>query len=122
MITLIVFLNCVLNDIARDQAPWWGKKENIGVKSDKYHILHIKDSMCLPHILLQLFTLTPIFFYYITPVHLLQFSSPSIPDILCHPPPPRASRGSAIHVFLVQLQKETAYIPPSCLLLRERRS
>ena len=42
---------------------------------------------------------TPIFFYYITHVHLLQFSPPSIPDILC--PPDRASRGSAIHVFLV---------------------
>ena len=32
--------------------------------------------------------------------NLLQFSSPSIPDILC-PPPSRASWGSAIHVFLV---------------------
>ena len=47
---------------------------------------------------LQLFTLTPIFFYYITHVRLLQFSPPSIPDILC---PSRASRGPAIHVFLV---------------------
>ena len=43
--------------------------------------------MCLPHIRLQLFTLIPIFFYYITHVHLLQFSPPSIPDILCPPPP-----------------------------------
>ena len=43
--------------------------------------------MCLPHIRLQLFTLTPIFFYYITHVHLLQFSPPSIPDILCPPAP-----------------------------------
>ena len=59
---------------------------------------HIKDSMCLPHIRLQLFTLTPIFFYYITHVHLLQFSPPSIPDIIR---PPRALRGSAIHVFLI---------------------
>ena len=57
--------------------------------------------MCLPHIRLQLFTLTPIFFYYITHVHLLQFSTPSIPDISCSPPPPRASWDSAIHVFLV---------------------
>ena len=68
------------------------------------YILHIKDSMCLPHILLQVFTLTSIFFYYITHVHLLQFSPPSIPDILCPPsppPPPRGSQGSAIHVFLV---------------------
>ena len=47
---------------------------------------HIKDSMCLPHIRLQLFTLTPIFFYYITHVHLLQFSPPSIPDIIRPPP------------------------------------
>ena len=54
--------------------------------------------MCLPEIRRQLFTLTPIFFNYITHVHLLQFSLPSIPDILC---PPRASRGSEIHVFLV---------------------
>ena len=61
--------------------------------------------MCLPHIRLQLFTLTPIFFYHITHVHLLQFSPPSIPDILC---PPRASRGSAIHVFLVCFN-ETAH-------------
>ena len=58
--------------------------------------------MSLPHIRLQLFTLTPIFFYYITHVHLLQFSPPSIPDILC---PPRVSRGSAIHVFLVSNNK-----------------
>ena len=43
--------------------------------------------MCLPHIRLQLFTLIPIFFYYVTHVHLLQFSPPSIPDILCPPPP-----------------------------------
>ena len=55
--------------------------------------------MCLPHIRLQLFTLTPNFFYHITHVHLLQFSPPSIPDI--YVPPPRASRGSATHVFLV---------------------
>ena len=48
-------------------------------------VLHIKDSMCLPHIRVQLFTLTPIFFYYITHVHLLQFSPYSIPDILCPP-------------------------------------
>ena len=47
--------------------------------------------MCLPHIRLQLFTLTPIFFYYITHVHLLQFSPPSIPDIL-YPPPPSFAR------------------------------
>ena len=60
----------------------------------------MKDSMRLPHFRLQLFTLTPIFFYDITHVHLLQFSPPSIPDILC--PPDRASRGSAIHVFLVR--------------------
>ena len=57
--------------------------------------------MCLLHIRLQLFPLTPIFFYYITHVHLLQFSPPSIPDISC--PPPQASRGSAIHIFLVNL-------------------
>ena len=55
--------------------------------------------MCLPQIRRQLFTLTPIFFHYITHVHLLQFSPPSIPDILC--PPHRASGGSEIHVFLV---------------------
>ena len=48
--------------------------------------------MCLPHIRLQLFTLTPIFFYYITHVHLLQFSSLSIPDILCPPTPPSFAR------------------------------
>ena len=41
--------------------------------------------MCLPHIRFQLFTLTPIFFYYITHVHLLQFFPPSTPDILCPP-------------------------------------
>ena len=57
--------------------------------------------MCLPHIRFQLFTLTPIFFYYITHVHLLQFFPRSTPDILCPPPPRRASRGSAIYVFLV---------------------
>ena len=56
--------------------------------------------MCLPPIRFQLFTLTPIFFYYITHVHLLQFFPPSTPGILC-PPPRRVSRGSAIHVFLV---------------------
>ena len=44
--------------------------------------------MCLPHIRFQLFILTPIFFYYITHVHLLQFFPPSTPDILCPPPPP----------------------------------
>ena len=43
--------------------------------------------MCLPPIRFQLFTLTPIFFYYITHVHLLQFFPPSTPDILCPPPP-----------------------------------
>ena len=32
MITFIVLLNCILNDIARDQAPQWGKKEKKGVK------------------------------------------------------------------------------------------
>ena len=55
--------------------------------------------MCLPHIRLQLFTLTPIFFYCITHVHLLQFST--LPSLTFHVPPPRASRGSAIHAFLV---------------------
>ena len=67
--------------------------------------------MCLPHIRPQLFTLTPTFFCYITHVHLLQFSSTSIPDILCPPPhPPRASRGSAIHVFLVIIIKQATVI------------
>ena len=33
--------------------------------------------------------------------NLLQFSPPSIPDILWASTPPWASRGSAIHVFLV---------------------
>ena len=32
MTTFIVLLNCILNDIARDQAPQWGKKEKKGVK------------------------------------------------------------------------------------------
>ena len=37
--------------------------------------------------------------------NLLQFSPTSIPDILWASPPPRASRGSAIHVFLVYQRK-----------------
>ena len=76
------------------------KRKHRGQIGQISHILHIKDSMCLLHIRLQLFTLTPIFFYYITHARLLQFSPPSIPDILC---PSRASRGSVIHVFLVLL-------------------
>ena len=42
-------------------------------------VLHIKDSMCLPHIRVQLFTLTPIFFYYITNVHFTPILSPFHP-------------------------------------------
>ena len=38
MIASIVPLNCILNDIAWDQAPWWGKKKKEGVKLEKYHI------------------------------------------------------------------------------------
>ena len=38
MIAFIVLLNCILNDIAWDQAPQWGKKEKNGVKEEKYHI------------------------------------------------------------------------------------
>ena len=38
MITFIVLLNCILNDISWDQAPQWGKKEKKGVNWKKYHI------------------------------------------------------------------------------------
>ena len=38
MITFIVLLNCILNNIALDQAPQWGKKEKNEVKKEKYHI------------------------------------------------------------------------------------
>ena len=38
MIIFIVLLNCILNNIALDQAPQWGKKEKNEVKKEKYHI------------------------------------------------------------------------------------
>ena len=59
------------------------KGKNRGQIAQISHIT--QDSMRLPHIRLQLFALTPIFVYYITHVRFLQFSPPSIPDILCPP-------------------------------------